>query len=149
MKKNIYKKFSLPYLITKSARAIVKEYEKEMGKMEISPLQGGVLFVIAELKPINQTEIAKILFIDKVTLSKMLFKLEQRKLAQIVQRSDRRSKYWEVTNKGLLILDKIKEVDALVELNLKSDLKKLGCDSKQISNSLRSLLEKLQLEEKL
>ena len=93
MKYPIYKKFSLPYLITKLSRSVLRDYEQKMSKLEISPLQGGVLFVISDLMPVNQTEISNILFIDKVTLSKIFVILLEKGLVEIAAPFSRRQTF--------------------------------------------------------
>lgn len=145
MEKQIYKKFSLPYLITKLSRAILKEYEQKAKSLEVSPLQGGIIFVMSELSPVSQTDIARILFIDKVTLSKMLMVLEKKKLIEIVKTENRRTKLWKVTEKGNNLLYKIQAIDEQIESKLKKDIKSNGHDSAILIEGLRALLIKTSL----
>lgn len=140
MKAQIYKDFSLPYLITKLSRAVLKEYEVKTKDLGVSPLQGGILHVISEMTPVSQSVICDVLFIDKVSLSKMISVLEKKKLIEIVKNADRRSKFWKLTDKGSALLKKVQSIDAQVESKLKGDLKNLGINSMDVSDSLRALL---------
>lgn len=147
MSKQIYKKFSLPYLITKLSRAILKGYEQKAKSLGISPLQGGIIFVVSELSPISQTDIASILFIDKVTLSKMLMVLEKKKLVEIVKSENRRTKLWKLTEKGHGLLQKMQAVDRQIDSKLKKDIENVGYDSSNLTEGLRELLIKISLNE--
>lgn len=138
---SIYDKFSLPYLITKASRFLVKEYEKNMQEIGASPLQGGILFVISELEPVNQKDISNVLFIDKVTFSKMILSLHTKKfIKQKANPLDKRAKYWTITKKGLAVLEKVKAADTEVDVYLKKILKDTDVDTEQLSNSLRNII---------
>ena len=129
------------------SRSILKDYELKTKSLEISPLQGGIIFVVSELSPISQTEISNILFIDKVTLSKMLLILEKKKFIEIVKTENRRTKLWKLTDKGNSLLHKIQTVDRQIESKLKKNIESTGHDCSNLTECLRALLIKTSLND--
>ncbi|SMF41197.1 MarR family winged helix-turn-helix transcriptional regulator [Pseudobacteriovorax antillogorgiicola] len=141
MKKNIYETFSPGFLLTKSSRMIMKRYEEGLGQTGISPLQSGVLYVISFHRSPSQKEISEILFIDKVTLSKIIFNLQQNKLiSHITSNNDRREKRWTLTAKGEEKLRQVEEIDHEIEKYMRHIVSKNECDT--LSKVLKKLLIK-------
>lgn len=139
MKTDIYQTFSLGNLLTKSSRMVMRLYETRLSEIDTSPLQGGVLYTIFFLKNPSQNEIAELLFINKVSLSKIILSLEQKSLIELDQSNlNRREKRWLINEKGKKLLSRIGKIDKEVSEIISNFLPVK--DSEMLTTNLRSFI---------
>jgi DNA-binding MarR family transcriptional regulator len=68
---------SLSNLVTKAARVVTRDYQREVAHLGISPSQAGVVYIVGRVGPLSQVEIARLLHLDKTNVNAMVRKLER------------------------------------------------------------------------
>jgi len=106
---------SLSNLITKSARVVVRHYQREVAAFGITPSQAGVVYILSIIGPSTQVEIAKRLHLEKTNVNAMVRKLERAGFIRIEKHgSDARKSVVALTKKGETLAEKLVAVDEKV-----------------------------------
>ncbi|HEY1406548.1 MAG TPA: MarR family transcriptional regulator [Spirochaetota bacterium] len=106
---------SLSNLITKSARVIVRHYQREVAGFGITPSQAGVVYILSVVGPSTQVEIAKRLHLEKTNVNAMVRKLERSGFIRIEKHGDdARKSEVALTTKGKTLAGKLVAIDEKV-----------------------------------
>jgi DNA-binding MarR family transcriptional regulator len=106
---------SLSNLITKAARVVVHQYQRELAHLGISPSQGGVVYVLSLIGDSTQVEIARRLFLEKTNVNAMVRKLEKAGHVSIAKDlDDTRKSRVGLTETGRALAAELTEIDRKV-----------------------------------
>jgi DNA-binding MarR family transcriptional regulator len=128
---------SLSNLVTKAARVVTRDYQKECAPLGVSPSQGGIVYVLARMGEATQVEIARVLHLDKANTNAMVRRLEAAGYLRILKdEKDGRKGLVSLTESGRALSLKLNEVDARVG----AAYRKLAGDE-QNEKAIREFLE--------
>lgn len=138
---------SVGYLLSRSRAKIAKALDVAVAEYDITQAQGGILLVLASGKFSTAADLARELYIDSASMTRMVDRLEKRKLIERVRRTDDRRVvdlrlttdgqalaaelppiYSAVLNKGFAKFS-VEEIDQLRGLLRKF----LGCDAPPVN----------------
>ena len=102
---------SLPNLVGYHLRmaqvTVFKDFDRELGELDITPAIFGVLEVLQHNKGLTQSRLAEAIGLDRSSLVPLLDKLEKRNLvAREASQTDRRSNHLFLTPEGKQLLSK-------------------------------------------
>jgi MarR family transcriptional regulator, organic hydroperoxide resistance regulator len=130
---------SLSNLVTKAARVVTRDYQKECAPLGISPSQGGIVYILARLGEATQVEIARVLHLDKANVNAMVKRLEAAGYLRILKdEKDGRKGLVSLTETGHALSLKLNDVDARVG----AAYLELAGDPKQ-EETIRKFLERI------
>ncbi|HEY8716028.1 MAG TPA: MarR family winged helix-turn-helix transcriptional regulator [Candidatus Acidoferrum sp.] len=90
----------------RTARAITRMYDAAMQASGVRSTQFAILIGIAKTQPVSMSVLAKVLVIDRTTLTRSLRLLQKEKLVTISARSTMRQKFLELTPAGERALER-------------------------------------------
>ena len=112
---------SFGWLISKSARMVVRMYQKEMAHLGVTPPQSGILLVLSQHGPMTQTAIGDLLLLEKANLSEMIRRLRDAKLIETDNSpDDARSVVHTLNPKGEAIANEVLKIDGIMDKELKA-----------------------------
>lgn len=92
--------------LRKLSRAVTQYFDRALESTDIRATQFTLLVELASAKAKTLTEIANGLVMDRTTLTRNLKPLEKQGLISVVQQSDKRSKGYALTEKGINLLER-------------------------------------------
>lgn len=106
---------SLSNLVTKAARVVTHEYQRELAHLGISPSQGGIVYILSRVGPSTQVEIARLLHLEKTNVNAMVRRLEAAGLLRIAKDpDDARKGLVDLTPAGRAMAAELTEIDRRV-----------------------------------
>lgn len=107
--------FTISNLITKAARVVTRDYQRECAPYCITPSQAGVVFILNMIGPSTQVEIAAALHLEKTNINAMVKKLTAAGLVEIKKiHKDCRKCHVFLTEEGQKLVIKLNQVDQKV-----------------------------------
>ena len=94
----------LSFALKRCSRAITQIYDQNLSSTGIRSTQFNLLMAIATSETRTLTQLAKILVMDRTTLTRNIKPLEKLALIQSVPSKDKRSKSYSLTEKGESVL---------------------------------------------
>ena len=105
----------LDHLLTRARATLVKAWDNALGEYDITRGQGHVLWMLSTGKFSTAADLARELDIDAASMTRMIDRLEKRKLLVRMPRGDdRRMINLRVTPPGKVLAEKLPAVQALV-----------------------------------
>lgn len=99
-----YNKECLSFALKRCSRAITQIYDHSLSSTGIRSTQFNLLMAIATSETRTLTQLAKILVMDRTTLTRNIKPLEKLALIQSAPSKDKRSKSYSLTEKGRVLL---------------------------------------------
>ena len=99
-----YNKECLSFALKRCSRAITQIYDQNLSGTGIRSTQFNLLMAIATSETRTLTQLAKILVMDRTTLTRNIKPLEKLALIQSMPSKDKRSKSYSLTEKGSSLL---------------------------------------------
>lgn len=100
-----YNNECLSFALKRCSRAITQIYDHNLSRTGIRSTQFNLLMAIATSDTRTLTQLAKILVMDRTTLTRNIKPLEKLALIQSVPSKDKRSKSYSLTEKGQMLLN--------------------------------------------
>lgn len=127
---------TIPFEIAETAHALRKAFDRIAVGLGVTRAQWKVLFRLARQPGLRQIELADILDVEPITLTRIIDRLEEASLVErIADPADRRAWRLHVTDKAQPLIEKLKAVGAeLVEQAF------AGIDPKEIEIARRVLV---------
>lgn len=117
---------------------VFKDFDRELGELDITPAIFGVLEVLQHNKGITQSRLASAIGLDRSSLVPLLDKLEKRKLVEReASQTDRRSNHLILTPDGKQLLSKADKRVRQHEQRILAGLSKT--ETKQLINLLAKI----------
>ena len=91
--------------LRRAARAVTSRYEEEMRSLGLKATQFSLLVATALRGPINVSQLAELMVMDRTTLTRNLKPLQKQGLLQVVPGKDRRTRAVTLTRGGEAILE--------------------------------------------
>jgi DNA-binding MarR family transcriptional regulator len=99
---------SLGHLLTRARNQLAKSLDAELGEHDITHTQGSILWLLADGKISTATDLARELYVDAASMTRMIDRLEKRKLTVRLPRGDdRRVINLRLTPSGLALAEKL------------------------------------------
>lgn len=99
-----YNKECLSFALKRCSRAITQIYDRNLASTGIRSTQFNLLMAIGASEMKTLTQLAKILVMDRTTLTRNMKPLEKLALVQTMPAKDKRSKSYALTEKGRMVL---------------------------------------------
>lgn len=91
--------------LRRAARAATSRYEEDMRALDLKATQFSLLVATALYEPVNISELAGLMVMDRTTLTRNLKPLQKRGLLQVLPGADRRTRAVSLTADGDAILE--------------------------------------------
>lgn len=99
-------------LVTKAARVVQREYQAAVGTYGITAPQAGLVYFLALAGPCSQSELARLVKLDRATVNAMVRKLEARGLIALARDpEDRRRDVVSLAPAGRDLAPRLVEID--------------------------------------
>ncbi|MDD4975703.1 MAG: MarR family transcriptional regulator [Bacteriovorax sp.] len=110
--KNKLEKPSIGYLITKVGRYISRDYNLHLEKIDLTPLQAGILVNLYLHEEMAQAELMNAIIVDKATINAMLKSLRLSGFIEMVKNPND-LRVWQITltSKGKKLIPTIMKID--------------------------------------
>ncbi len=91
--------------LRRAARAVTRRYEEEMRPLGLKATQFSLLVAAALRGPINVSQLAELMVMDRTTLTRNLKPLQKHGLLQVIPGRDRRTRAVTLTEAGEKVLE--------------------------------------------
>src|SRR3954447_1053597 len=99
---------TLPFEIAETAHALRKAFDRRAAGLGVTRAQWKVLFRLARVPGMRQIELAELLDVEAITLSRIIDRIEEAGLVErVADPSDRRAWRLHVTAKAMPLIEKL------------------------------------------
>jgi len=129
---------TLPFEIAETAHALRRAFDRRAATLGVTRAQWKVLFRLSRTPGLRQVELADILDVEPITLSRIVDRLQEAGLVErVADPADRRAWRLQVTDEAQPLIVKLRQ---LAELLVAEAFDGLGTDE---INAMRSSLERI------
>ena len=102
---------TLPFEIAETAHALRKAFDRRAAGLGVTRAQWKVLFRLARVPGMRQIELAELLDVEPITLSRIIDRIEEAGLVErVADPSDRRAWRLHVTAKAMPLIEKLRAI---------------------------------------
>ncbi len=135
-------KFSTFFLLSRVSRAATQIYQRELAPLNISAPQGNILLILSSSREVAQSDVVKILMLDKANVSSLVRTLRDEGLLTVRNEfSDGRKSILSLTEKGRTLVKKLNRVERKVNRSVEQ-IATRG-DMNRFRQTLNSILKSL------